>query len=455
MTFCYVISALFLLLQAFIVLTTKINIFPELVLYPWLISKGSMIYRDFNVQHGYVLQLLLLPFTSDKSLFFMKGLYVMVQMVDLFLVLKILKKTTNKLGFILGGGLFIVLNYYLSDSNLWDEVIVTSVYLFIYYLLIRDSSRDTRKILFIGLLIGFVSFMKPSFVIMILPIILFYKSFTPAISIVALWAVTFVYFAITNNVNGFMNSYIYYNIFYALGSRDTFEPLRMFSLQGMSTDKLFTNSTYFLLVLSILLLIIYRKKYKSNPIILFVLFSFALVFPGYGKINLVPFGAFFSVLVGQLIGSIKKQYLLLYLFCLALYGVFMSRQAKHLYTYFKTNRLPYMENEKTAKIISKIKNYNLTGKKVYVLSNQVEIYYYLDKIPPVYHTVLWGNIIYYYPDIQQRTISEIERNKVTFIIIPKPLDTNYSTFDNLIKYIDMSYKLIYENDDFKMLKKNN
>ena len=455
MTFYYVISTLFLLFQAFITLTTKINIFPELVLYPWLMSKGLMIYRDFNVQHGYVLQLLLLPFTLDKSLFFMKGLYVLIQMVDLLLLLKILKKTTNKLGFILGGGLFIVLNYYLSDSNLWDEVIVTSVYLFIYYLLIRDSSREKRKILFIGLLIGFVSFMKPSFVIMIIPIILFYKSFTPAISVAALWAFTFIYFAIINNINGFINSYIYYNIFYALGSRDTFEPLRMFSLQGMSTDKLFTNSTYFLLALSILLLIIYRKKYKDNPIMLFVLFSFALVFPGYGKINLVPFGAFFTVLAGQLIGRVKKQYLFLYLLCLAFYGVFISRQAKHLYRYFKNNRLPYMENAKTARIVSKIKNYNLTGKKVYVLSNQVEIYYFLDKIPPVYHTVLWGNTIYYYPDIEQRTISEIEKNKVTFIIIPKPIDTNYSAFDNLIKYINSTYTSIYENDDFKMLRRNN
>ena len=439
MLFYSFFTLLFFLIHLFIILTTKINIFPELMFYPWLMSKGLHIYRDFGVQHGYFLQLILLPFTLDKSLFMMKSFFIALQMINLFFILRILKKTTNVLGFIIGGALFISLNYYLTDSNLWDEIIVASIYVFIYYLLLQKQ-KSTKKMIAVGILLGFASFMKPSFMIMIIPVIIVYRSFIPALPILCIWVLSLLYFAVSQNLDVFLNSYIIFNKTYALAPK------------LLSIDIPFVIRTAQVFGASLVIFLIYRKKLKNNPIILFTLLSALLFFPSLCKINLVPFGIFFSIFVGQLIGKIKKWYLFPFVIFVGFYLIFITQQAKHLYKYLQTNRLPYLENAQTTRIVSKIKSFSLKKNTIYILGNRIEYYYFLDKIPPVWYTIIWKSAIPSFPDIEKRTIREIKKNKVTHIVIPKPADDNYSSFTELKRYIKQTYIPLYEDKDFQLLK---
>lgn len=452
MYFYLISSFIFLLIQTFVILTTKINIFPELVYYPWLMSKGLLIYHDFAVQHGYFLHLLLLPFSLDKSLVLMKCFYIAIQTINLVFVLLILKKTSNKLGFILGCGIFISLNYYLSDSNLWDEMIVTTFYLCIYFLLIHDTFQNKKKLLIIGTLIGLVSFMKPSFVIMLIPVILYYRTLVPTIPVIMIWVLSIVFYALHGDLYIFLDNYIFYNKFYASGTRDLFSFPHIFALPNLPNRR-FVTITGYLLFASMVTFGIKRNNFKNNPIILFVFFSLCLYFPGYNIINLTPFGAFFCIFIAQILGKLKKQYALLYLIVLVYYGIFISQQAKHAYKYFKTYRQHYLESTQIKRMVAKINKFNLTNKKIYIFGNRIEFYYFLDKLPPVWYTVVWQVGIQYYPDIEQRTISELKKNKVDYILMPKPMDSNYVSFKDLIKFIKQSYAPIYEDNNFQMLKK--
>jgi len=435
------LSVFFLLFDLFIVLTTKINIFPELFYYPWLISKGLLIYRDFNVQHGYFLHLLLLPFALDKSLFLMKAFYVGLQMANIYMVMQILRKTTNKIGFVFGGGIFILLNYYLSDSNLWDELIMATVYLLIYYLLIRQISLSKKKLVLIGILLGLVSFMKPSFVIFIIPLIFFYKSFFPIVPIAALWIGTFIFFAANGILTVFLDCYIFYNKYYA------------FTPRIWSIERSFIIYTATLFCISFLIFFFKRKYFKTNPIFFFALFSLVLFVPSFNKINLVPFGVFLSIFIGQLAGTLKKPQQYFYIIILTLYGIFIGYKSAHLYEYFKTNRLPYMENTKTARIVKKVENLHIKKNSLYVLGNQVELYYYLDSLPPVWNTIFWDVIVRYNTDAEKRIVREIKEKNITSIIIQQPFDTNYSRFKNLVRFITDSYRVIYSDEDVQILKR--
>ena len=130
--FILLFSISLLLIQIFLIVTTNLNIFPEFFLYPWLIGKGYLLYRDVAVQHGFLSYLLLVPFSLDKSLFTLKIFYLVIQSFNLLLVLLILRKTTSKLGFMIGGIFFMVLNFYLSENNLWDEIYATPFFLSVF-----------------------------------------------------------------------------------------------------------------------------------------------------------------------------------------------------------------------------------------------------------------------------------------------------------------------------------
>lgn len=100
--------------------------------------------------------------------------------------------------------------------------------------------------------------------------------------------------------------------------------------------------------------------------------------------------------------------------------------------------VPYMENEQKKDIISKLKNENLSQKKIYVLGNQVEIYYLLNTLPITDFPLNFPWISQYFKT-EGKIISEIKRKKIDCILIPLPLDSNYSHFNNLLDYINKNY----------------
>ena len=118
------------------------------------------------------------------------------------------------------------------------------------------------------------------------------------------------------------------------------------------------------------------------------------------------------------------------------FSFFLARQVKHRYVMDRF--IPYVENRQRRDLINKLRKENLSQKKIYVLGNQTEIYYFLNSVSITYfpHNFPW---ISNYFNSEQRIISDIKKNRVDCIIIPLPLDENYIHFNSLLAFINKNY----------------
>lgn len=405
--------------------------------------KGLLIYRDFGAQHGFLTYLILTPFVLDKSLSMLKLFYFVVQTINLVLVLSILKKSSSKLGMIIGGFLYILLNFYVSDNNLWDEVMVTSFFLLIYCLSACVNIRLNFKLLLSGFILGLATFMKPSFAVMLFPLLIVYRSLVPLIPVGLVWTLVLLFFFLNRGLYQLLDNYIFYNKYYALLPK------------GFFVEKNFFYLTVMILLVAIFLFIILRKSHKNNLYLsfLFMLFSIVLFLPSYHKVHLPPFIAFFTVFIGQFVGQLKKQHLFIFLITLFFYGLFLIGKTKRQYFYLNNFRRPYMDDNVIYERRDKLKFYPLSDKKLYILGNQVELYYLLDVLPPNYFTLVFPFVITYYPTLEKRIIEDLKKNRVEYIAIPKPRDRNYSSFKILKKYVVNQYRLEKESLYVQLYKK--
>lgn len=439
--FILLFSISLLFIQIFLIVTTNLNIFPEFFFYPWLISKGHLLYRDVAVQHGFLSYLLLVPFSLDKSLFTLKIFYLVIQSFNLLLVLLILRKTTSKLGIIIGGIFFTVLNFYLSENKLWDEIYVTPFFLSVFYLLTLEKIKLYTKLIVTGFLIGFTSFMKPGYGIMIIPVILIYRSLSTLIPIMLLWAFTLIFFFVNNGLTDFLNNYFFLNKFYVTIPK----------VFWLNRD--FFNFTGIVFILSLTFFLIFKNLRNNKNLtftLLFTLSAIVLFYPAYNKTSFLPFSAFFSIFAAQLVGKIKKPFIYLYLTLLIFYGMFIFRQAKHQYAFLDTYRTPYMANKAIAKTVNDLKQYNFTDKNLYVFGNKIEIYYLLDKPTQVYFPLIFPFVKAYFETLENQIIQDLKSNNVEIIIMPKPIDKNYLSLNKLKKYILTNYRLIKKTKNFDL-----
>lgn len=107
-----------------------------------------------------------------------------------------------------------------------------------------------------------------------------------------------------------------------------------------------------------------------------------------------------------------------------------------------------IENIRSQKIIVYLNKNNLYWKNFYIMSNNVEIYYLLNKPYKVYFPEMFPVISSYYKDFQETYISDIKRNKTDLIVIPLPIHPNYGSANNLITFIKTNYSLFYKDSDF-------
>jgi len=409
-----------------------------------MMTKGYLPYRDFVMQHGLISYLLLAPFSFYKSLIMMKFFYIFVQSINLILVLLIARKITNNLGIIIAGIIYIALNFYISDNNLWDEIYATTFFLLTLYLTTAKKIGLTIKLLLMGLLIGFTTLMKPSFGIMIIPVILFYRNFLPLISIILLWALTLLYFFVNNGLYDFFNNYIFYNKYFITLPKNFW------------IERGFLNITIFIFLLSLFFYLFLRNVKKTAYLDLVVLFSLAsltLFYPGYNKIYLHPFSTFLTIMIAGLIGKINRPFLFIYLAAVLLFGIFILRKAKNQFAFINENRIPYIENKKIEQTVNGLKDLPLDNKKLFVWGNQIEIYYLLDKPSQIRFPMVVPDSIAYYKSVEDSIIQDLQKNKIEIIVAAKPLNPYYLSLSKIKKHILTNYRLIKDNQYFQLYSK--
>ncbi len=436
--FYLVLGGFFLIVQSYLIITTNINIWPELFFLPWLISKGVMPFRDFFNHHGFLIYYLLSSFTYDKTLFPLKTIYFLILTLNLILVLLILKKIANKLGFFIGGFLYILLIYFVSENNFWDEIIITTLYLVIYYLVITKKSKP--KIFITGALVALASFIKPQAAVILLPLFVAYQNFLLIIPFFFMWLAVLGYFAFNNALMGLISNLFLFNRFF---------PSYILKQTPHLYDRKFL--LFSLLMMFFALIVLFQKKrlLKNLPLISFMFLSGIFLFPMYEKTHLTPLITFLALFIGTTSSSLKGNIKWFFL-PLSLYLLFMVIQVGKHYSYLNTQRVPYIENKKTLKLVSWIKRNNLDKQRVYIMGNQVEIYYFIDQPPPTYFPLVLPGFAQYFTDIQTIIINDLTKNKVELILVPLPQEEYYKNFSLLERFVKKNYSLEKNTPDYRI-----
>lgn len=357
-------------------------------------------------------------------------------MFNLFLVLVILKKLTNKFGYIAGGFLYILVNYFVVENVLWYELIITLNYLLIYLLLI--SKKIKLQNILLGLLIASASFIKPIAAVILLPVIYKTRSIKTIITFVICWLLVLSYFYFNQGINQFMTDLFLFNNYLAGHLHNNY-----------FSDFKFLASSVILGLFSIFLTFKNKLYKRFSPLILIIITSIVFLFLGYWRVHLVPVITFFTLLVAVTLGYKNSTLKTIFIIFVFIYTGLLTRKVILHYEYLNNKRVPYVEDKMSKEIISKLTN--LKTKNFYLLSNHAEIYVALDQLPPTYFPLKFPISEEFIPNYEQNMISELQQRHVDYVIVPKPIDADYLNLEILQKYIFANYNPILETGQFKLL----
>ena len=268
----------------------KTQVPQEFFYYPWLIGKGHIIYKDFFHNHGPLLYYLLAPLIfSDGPFTPFKIFYTLIQSANLILILIIIKKFSNITSYIIGGLIFLILNFYFSYHYFWDEQIIATFYLLIYYLL--NSKEFKLKSICIGVLIGLASLIKPNALVIVIPVLFFYKNKSFLLYPIAIWSIFGLYFFLQNGLSQFIDNFIAFNFHYQSYALQHYP-----YLSAIKSNWFFLNS-HFLIVIFIFAIHALNKKNINIKLLIFLLITTLFMYPIIGEDRFAPFTSFLAIFV--------------------------------------------------------------------------------------------------------------------------------------------------------------
>lgn len=428
-------------LQFFLILTTNINIAPEHIHWAWLVRNGQVPYRDFLSNHGPLLDYLMAPLMYDKTLFPVKVFYVLIQSTNLFFVLYILRKTTNIAGVVLGGLLYVLLNFYISDNNLWEEIVITTFYLVTYAFIIQK--KDDRISFLIGFLIACASLLKPTAAIILLPVLYIKRDWRIFGGFVSSWIVICIYFLIRGGLWQMIDSVFLYNRFYGA---------YFLSHLGFYIEKSMSIGILCMMFGAFVLSILNKSFNKKVELIFLTITSLFFIVPGFSKVNLPPFIAFFIIYLASFLHD-KRHTRYLTVFVIILFTLFVARKVKHQYAYLHTNRTPYIELPVIQSITKGFARYSLNDKKIFIYGNEGQLYFLFDAVPHIYHTFFLPFMNTYFTKAEKITIKDIHNANVQYIIEPLATHDYQKSFPHIRTYIKQYFILVDQTPSAKLYKR--
>lgn len=319
-----VLLLLFLLLMHFFLLfNLRFEAWPEMILYPWLMSKGFFLYQDIINPY--------LPFLSWMLFFFFKiagftilnlkiFTWILILLTD-FLVfyvsLKFWKKT--KIAFF-SLAFFIFWQPYLDGNGLWHDLATTPFLLLAFYFFYQFLSKknNRQKLLLSGFFLAVAFFIKQTviyFYLISLLYILLQKNkkilskFSQAILLVLPLAIFLLLSSFYFYSQGILNDFLFWSLKFPF-----------FILSKTSGHRQFPNLRQLVLTLipfsPLIFFLRLRVKEKKLPVkeqekhfllLASFLASVLFILPRWGLFHLQPALAFFSILAGQLFFSLLKD----------------------------------------------------------------------------------------------------------------------------------------------------
>jgi len=435
----YILSiSVFLILQSLLILSTNINIFPEVFFLSYLMNRGYIPFINYFDDHGFLLQLILSPFIYDKSLLPLKIIYLVIHAASFYIFFLIIKKiTSSKFIFILAGIVYFLTAFFLNENDFWFETLILLFYLIIFYL---TAFKNKINPLFLGLLIALTSFVKITAAIILIPVLFLTRKFKTIVIFIFGWLVVFSFYIYKDGLAALVNNLFSYNFYLSRYYRPTY-----------LSDYKFLAFGGGVVLLSLLFVVLNKKTAKIMPIFLFCMSCFVFLASGYSKIRLLPLSVFSLILIFQSIILIKPLSKKILIVLMIFYSLFMIFKVKNHHAYLNSQRISYIENKTSLEITKTL----VAGKydNFYILSNNLQPYFLLNKLPVSYYPLKYPLITLFDKKYEDIIIQSLKNKNVRTVVIPKPIEREFIDLKKIRNYLKQNYALKSNYSSFQILVK--
>lgn len=401
-------------IHIFILINLSFTVWPEMILYPWLLNHGSLLYKEIINPYFPLLPITLAQFFlifSESILALKVFTYLIIICSDLavyFGSFSIVKSYKKALFSVI---VFIILQTSIGGNGLWFELFLTP-FLITSIILIYQKYNSNRLIFLSGLLFCVAVLTKQNTILFLFPIIywlsvnkLFLKILiflSPLISCLIIFWCFLINFNIVNDF-----------LIWAIKL-----PLSFTNQQGFV---LLPNKRQYLLILMLLLPIIgyalFNKTDSKDKILWLMVFllSASFAFPRFEDFHLqvlIAFAALFSVSLP------KKIAIVFFVIILIVFSRFVIKNFHQNDRFIDQNTL-ILSTE-----ISKLSS-------VYLLNSPELAYFFGNKLPPK----IWAtNFPWYFEqtEFQQRFIGSLINERTEYIIIGDRLGGDKYALGNYI-----------------------
>jgi len=400
-----------------------INLYPEIFFLPWLVAKGLLPYRDFFDHHGFLLYYLLAPLSLDKSLFLLKAGYYFFLLLNFGLFIIIVRRWLKGWQLLLFSGLiYVLLNFFINEQNFWYEIVITSFYLITYWFL---DGKKRPNYLLAGGLIALASLIKPTAGLIIILLWFLYRRLAILIGFITVWLLTLGFFWQQGALTRLWSNLFLFNSKLPEYVAGTYH----------WQNKQFLLITLILFLVSLWIMRTEILKRRSLVLLSFITVSAIFPYPSYGKVHLAVLAVFVPLWFAFCLKFPSKFFQLL----LGTYLIYLLWLNYGHWYYLHTKRQTYQQSSSSQTIIKYYKKHH-NNQPFYVFGNQVELYYYLNQLPPTYFPLYFSNWTgRFFPDFEAQTITALKANKIRLVLVPKPIDLNYRNLPLLKTYLNKHY----------------
>ena len=426
------IIGLLLLLHLSILLSTHFTDWPEMLVYPWFLSKGLMYYRDVVLAYVpgayYLLYGLYKIFGFSPSALRIIA-YIFISFSDLLLFWISFRLFKSKFTSVVILLFFMLWQPIFTGNTIWYETILLPFYLIAFYYCYRFILTGKSKYFFIigvafacALLIKQTALLPLLFVIIFLLLLrrnikaLVYGAMILAISVMPLLLV-WMYYSSKSVGLGFL---YWVFVFPVLLTRADFYYLLAPSLADVA---LITPAYLPIFFLTVPMWFIWRKKQQKYAMFLIIGWSITLFFTGssrWGMHRLVPSLAFSALALGYVITLLKngnvvtrERKKLLSIFLIVLLFGFTRSFAKFIFVREKSHTYFWGDEYRNlGNFVAK----EIGNADFFVFGNYDYLYFFFDRKPsilPWTPMFPWnGKVV----GVQETIVASLEQTKIPYIL---------------------------------------
>lgn len=407
----YLALVLLILVQLLVLFKTSYTVWPEMVLHPYLLNHGFVLYRDIITPYFplmlWILGLIAKVF-GESILLLKMTTYTIIVLTDVCVFFATARLSKDKLKALLAVGVYAILQISYGGNALWLELFLTPLVIFSLATVYLDYS-SRKKIILAGVGLGLAVLVKQNAVFFYLPCLylLLRKRFYEmeawlVFPLIVMLFGLFIYLNLSNLTADF------YTWALKLPSTFTKQP-------GFISMPAIRQYPYILFpALSVVAIYFWNTKEKLFWILSLVI-ALSFAFPRYEDFHLQVFVGLSAVLLVFLPKRFLTAFLLIALI------IFGRNELLH---FGKTDRFL---DQPTFSLAQKISGYD----SVYLINSPELAYFLADKLPPK----PWAtNFPWYFeqPNFQEKYVKSLEEEKIQYIVIGQRIDGGKYALGNYI-----------------------